>query len=158
MTGISSLFDAASYVDERIILVKRGTNPSSGASINAVIIDPQQNGIVHDSSFRSIICWLGSEDSDIWAKVTGGSTNFGLGGDDFILGGASFSYTAHGGAGRDVFEGSSFADKLSGGLDADLINGNGGADAIDDGQGNDFLNAMPASMCSISRTAMAPIS
>jgi len=140
VTGISSLFDAASYVDERIILVERGTNPSGGTSINAVIIDPRQNGIVHDGSFTfGAPVLVGSEGRDIWTRVTGGSTNFGLGGDDFILGGASFSYTAHGGAGRDVLEGSSFADKLSGGLDADLINGNGGADAVDGGRGNDFL-------------------
>jgi Ca2+-binding RTX toxin-like protein len=140
VTGISSLFDAASYVDERIILVERGTNPSGGTSINAVIIDPRQNGIVHDGSFTfGAPVLVGSEGRDIWARVTGGSTNFGLGGDDFVLGGASFSYTAQGGAGRDVLEGSPAADTLSGGLDADLINGNGGADAIDGGRGNDFL-------------------
>ena len=107
MTGISSLFDAASYVDERIILVERGTNTSGGTSINAVIIDPRQNGIVHDGSFTfGDPVLVGSEGRDIWARVTGGSTTFGLGGDDFVLGGASFSYTAHGGAGRDVLEGS----------------------------------------------------
>jgi Ca2+-binding RTX toxin-like protein len=140
LTGISSLFDAASYVDERIILVERGTNPSGGMSINAVIIDPRQNGIVHDGSFTfGDPVLVGSEGRDIWARVTGGSTSFGLGGDDFVLGGASFSYTAHGGAGRDVLEGSPGADTLSGGLDADLINGNGGADAVDGGRGNDFL-------------------
>ena len=107
VTGISSLFDAASYVDERIILVERGTNTSGGTSINAVIIDPRQNGIVHDGSFTfgDPVLTLSGRPRHL-GQVTGGSTNFGLGGDDFVLGGASFSYTAHGGAGRDVLEGS----------------------------------------------------
>ena len=56
----------------------------------------------------AILFWLDRKAATSGPKSSGESTNFGLGGDDFVLGGASFSYTAHGGAGRDVLEGSPF--------------------------------------------------
>lgn len=96
----------------------------SSASVNVALYRdfevPRDNvsRIIIDHSDRS------------WLKLSGG--------DDFIFGGNSKTYTKSGG-GSDVIFGQGGADKLDGQSGADLIDGGDGADELKGGTGDDVL-------------------